>query len=72
MQLGIAHQRILPSHPEQNGAHERMHRTLKAQTTRLPAAYRRAQQRSFDRFRSEYNDDATTAMSPKMRTTIES
>jgi transposase InsO family protein len=57
MQLGIAHQRILPSHPEQNGAHERMHRTLKAQTTRPPAANRRAQQRTFDRFRSEYNDE---------------
>lgn len=57
MQLGIAHQRIQPSHPEQNGVHERMHRTLKAQTTRPPAANRRAQQRSFDRFRSEYNDE---------------
>jgi transposase InsO family protein len=29
MQLGIQHQRILPAHPQQNGAHERMHRTLK-------------------------------------------
>jgi putative transposase len=57
MQLGIAHQRTQPSHPEQNGAHERMHRTLKAETTRPPAAHRRAQQRCFDRFRVEYNDE---------------
>ena len=57
IQLGIAHQRIQPSHPEQNGVHERMHRTLKAQTTRPPAANRRAQQRSFDRFRAEFNDE---------------
>ncbi|MFN7941075.1 MAG: IS481 family transposase [Thermoanaerobaculia bacterium] len=57
IRLGIAHQRTQPSHPEQNGAHERMHRTLKAETTRPPATNRRAQQRSFDRFRSEYNDE---------------
>lgn len=57
IRLGIAHQRIEPSHPEQNGVHERMHRTLKAQTTRPPASNRRAQQRSFDRFRAEYNDE---------------
>jgi transposase InsO family protein len=57
IRLGIAHQRIQPSHPEQNGVHERMHRTLKAQTTRPPAANRRAQQRSFDRFRAEFNDE---------------
>jgi transposase InsO family protein len=57
IRLGIAHQRILPGHPQQNGAHERMHRTLKAQTARPPAANRRAQQRSFDRFRAEYNQE---------------
>jgi putative transposase len=57
IRLGIEHQRIQPSHPEQNGAHERMHRTLKAHTTRPPAATRRTQQRLFDRFRQEYNDE---------------
>jgi transposase InsO family protein len=55
IELGIAHQRIQPSHPEQNGVHERMHRTLKAHTARPPAANRHAQQRAFDRFRSEFN-----------------
>ena len=46
---------IEPSHPEQNGRHERLHRTLKAETTRPPARDRRAQQRAFDTFRTEYN-----------------
>jgi transposase InsO family protein len=55
IRLGIAHQRIEPSHPEQNGAHERMHRTLKAETARPPAATRRGQQRRFHRFLEEYN-----------------
>jgi len=35
--LGIRHERIQPGHPEQNGRHERMHRTLKQETTRPPA-----------------------------------
>jgi hypothetical protein len=57
IQLGITPERIEPSHPEQNGAHERMHRTLKAETTRPPAASLRGQQRVFDRFRDEYNEE---------------
>lgn len=36
IRLGIAVERIVPGHPEQNGAHERMHRTLKAETARPP------------------------------------
>jgi transposase InsO family protein len=56
MKLGIQPERSLPGHPEQNGRHERMHRTLKAETARHPAADRRAQQRVFDRFRKEYNE----------------
>jgi len=55
MKLGIVPERIAAGHPEQNGRHERMHRTLKAETATPPAANRRAQQRSFDRFRQEYN-----------------
>ena len=57
MRLGIGLERIARGHPEQNGAHERMHRTLKAATARPPAAHRRAQQRRFARFLREYNDD---------------
>jgi putative transposase len=57
MKLGIVHQRIRPSSPQENGAHERMHRTLKAETTRPPAANLRGQQWKFDRFRNDYNID---------------
>ena len=55
MQLGIVHDRILPHSPQENGAHERMHRTLKARTTRPPASNRQGQQWKFDDFRKEYN-----------------
>lgn len=55
LQLGIQHQRIRPAAPQENGAHERMHRTLKAATARPPRATPRAQQAAFDRFRQEYN-----------------
>ena len=56
MRLGIQHQRILPAHPQQNGAHERMHKTLKAGAIRPPRAMLPAQQRAFDLFRREYNE----------------
>ena len=56
MKLGIAPERIQAGHPEQNGRHERMHRTLKQETAQPAAANRRAQQRAFDRFREEYNE----------------
>jgi len=55
IKLGIVPQRIEPGHPEQNGRHERMHRTLKEATVSPPKANRRAQQRAFDQFRQEYN-----------------
>ena len=57
LRLGIAHQRILPGQPQQNGAHERMHRTLKAEACRPPQATARTQQRAFDTFRLLYNDE---------------
>lgn len=57
IKLGIQPILIQPGHPEQNGCHERMHRTLKAETARPPAAGPRAQQDAFDRFRREYNDE---------------
>jgi transposase InsO family protein len=55
MKLGIVPERIQPAHPEQNGRHERMHLTLQQETMSPMAANRRSQQRRFDRFRSEYN-----------------
>lgn len=57
MKLGIVPERIAAGHPEQNGRHERMHRTLKQETASPPARNRRAQQRVFDRFRREYNEE---------------
>lgn len=55
IRLGIYPELIEPAHPEQNGRHERMHRTLKRATARPPAATLRAQQQRFDLFRHEYN-----------------
>jgi len=56
LQLGITHQRITPGSPQQNGAHERMHKTLKAHVTKPPAANLNLQQRVFNRFRHTYNE----------------
>jgi putative transposase len=56
MKLGIVPERIQPSHPEQNGRHERMHLTLQQETMSPMAANRRAQQYRFDQFRREYNE----------------
>jgi transposase InsO family protein len=55
MRLGIQHQRMNPGSPQENPAHERMHRTLKAEAVRPPRANLRAQQRAFNAFRAEYN-----------------
>jgi putative transposase len=48
---------IEPGTPQQNGRHERMHRTLKAETTRPPGATLRAQQRKFNHCREEFNHE---------------
>jgi transposase InsO family protein len=56
IKLGIVPERIQAGHPEQNGRHERMHRTLKQETAQPPAANRRQQQQALDRFRLEYNE----------------
>lgn len=57
MQLGITHQRITPSSPQENGTHERMHRELKREATRPPASNLRGQQRKFDLFQDRYNHE---------------
>lgn len=57
VRLGVLPDLIEPSSPQQNGRHERLHRTLKAEATRPPQADARAQQRAFDRFRREYNHE---------------
>jgi transposase InsO family protein len=57
MKLGIVHERIQPGQPQQNGRHERMHRTLKEDTMNPPAASLRSQQIRFDRFRQVFNHE---------------
>ena len=55
VKLGIIPERIEPGKPEQNGRHERMHKTLKAETAAPPAAGLAQQQRRFDYFRHQFN-----------------
>jgi transposase InsO family protein len=57
IQLGVTPERIEPGKPQQNGRHERMHRTLKEETASPPSDTLCEQQRVFDRFRGTYNDD---------------
>jgi transposase InsO family protein len=57
IKLGILPVRIVPGKPQQNGRHERMHKTLKAETAQPPAATLAAQQRRFDDFRAEFNHE---------------
>lgn len=57
IRLGIRRELIEPGKPQQNGAHERMHKTLKAEAARPPEANLRAQQRRFDTFRETFNHE---------------
>jgi hypothetical protein len=79
MKLGIVHERIQAGRPQQNGRHERMHRTLKEDTTKPPAASLRAQQSRFDNFRYVFNNErpheglnnqvASESLRPQLRPT---
>lgn len=55
IRLGISHMRTQPGRPQQNGIHERMHRTLKDKTTKPAEPTQEAQQERFNRFMAEYN-----------------
>jgi transposase InsO family protein len=55
LKLGIRLERITPGKPQENGRHERMHRTLKAETSRPAAATAAEQQARFDTFRHDFN-----------------
>lgn len=57
LKLGIRPERIAPGRPQQNGRHERLHRTLKQDAAQPPARSLADQQRAFDRFRGIYNDE---------------
>jgi transposase InsO family protein len=56
MRLGIVLNRSRPAHPQDNGQHERMHRTLKRETTRPPRSNLLLQQECFDDFMVEFNE----------------
>jgi transposase InsO family protein len=70
VKLGITPERSRPGSPQDNGRHERMHRTLKQATAKPPKATVRLQQKAFDAFRCEFNqhrphealDDLTPAV----------
>ena len=55
LRLGVGLERIRPGNPQENGRHERMHRTLKQETTRPPGMNSLQQQARFDAFVSEFN-----------------
>ena len=57
MRLGIVHQRIHPGQPQDNGAHERMHRSMKRRAIKPVQRTCAAQQKTFDAFRVEYNTE---------------
>jgi len=57
LRLGIRIERIEPGHPQQNGRHERMYRTLKAEATKPAAPNVLQQQARFDTFVARYNHD---------------
>jgi len=57
IKLGIYPELIEPGRPQQNGVHERMHRTLKQEATIPPASSLPAQQRRFDHFQDEFNHE---------------
>ncbi len=57
LRLGINVERIAPGHPEQNGRHERMHLTLKLETTRPPRQTLVSQQEVFDQFTHIFNQE---------------
>lgn len=57
IRLGVRVEFIDPGKPQQNGQHERMHRTLKHEAIVAPGSTWNAQQRAFNRFQREFNDD---------------
>ena len=57
VKLGIVQERIDTGHPEQNGRHERMHRSLKQATAKPPKANMLLQQEAFGAFVEEYNQE---------------
>lgn len=56
LKLGIRRELIQPSSPQQNGRHERMHRTMKFDAIQPPAYNLTRQQPRLEAFRNEFNE----------------
>jgi transposase InsO family protein len=56
IKLGIVLERIAPGKPQQNGRHERFHRTM-LPLAEAPQADKTAQGQAFDAFRRSYNEE---------------
>jgi putative transposase len=67
VRLGIRPEHIRPARPAENGAHERFHKTLKAAATKPASESLSSQQKRFDRFRAEYNNDRPHQSLPEHR-----
>lgn len=57
IRLGIRPERIAPGKPQQNGVHERMHRTLQEAVAQPPERSLASQKRALERFRREFNEE---------------
>ena len=57
LKLGVEPHFGRPASPQDNGRHERMHRTLAEQTTQPPALCASEQQQQFDAFRQHFNEE---------------
>jgi len=66
IKLGIYPEQIEPGKPQQNGKHERMHRTLKKEAIIPPEKNLKDQQERFDVFRKEYNITSLSAKRPRL------
>ena len=62
LRLGIGIERIKPGHPQQNGRHERMHLTLKKETTKPAGLNFLQQQARFDEFIKIFNKNVLTKL----------
>jgi len=62
LRLGIAIERIKPGNPQQNGRRERMHLTLKLETTKPAGGNFLQQQARFDDFIDSYNTERPTRL----------
>ena len=67
VRLGIRPEHIRPGKPQENGAHERFHRTLKDQATKPSEQTIKAQQKRFDHFSTEYNTERPHRSLPERR-----